>query len=178
MTQSLLDFRIRAACPDDAEAIREIYAHYVEHTPVSLELEAPSVSAIRSRMAGVQSEFPWLVLESDGLLRGYAYGSKFHPRNGYRFTAEVSVYLHPDFRGKGAGSLLYEELFHRLQLQGLHNLIAVVTLPNQASAKLHEKFGFVQAANFLKVGYKFGRWWDVGYWQKRLDQQEEPKSLS
>jgi len=108
------------------------------------------------------------VVEEDGLVCGYAYATQWNKRAAYRKTAEVSVYLSHLATGKGLGSRLYEALFTQLREKQLHIVIGGVTLPNPASIALHEKFGMKKVAHFEQVGYKFGQWLDVGYWQVSL----------
>lgn len=149
----------------ETEACRRIYAHYVATTAVSLETEAPDLDEMGRRVA---SSHAWLVaLEEDQVL-GYAYAAPHRPRAGYRFTAEVSVYLDPAHRGRGLGRALYAPLLADLADRGFHLALAGVTLPNPASARLHESFGFERVATFPEVGHKLGRWHDTGWWALRL----------
>jgi phosphinothricin acetyltransferase len=111
----------------------------------------------------------WLVLEESEKLVGYAYASRWHERAAYRHTIEVSVYLDHQMTGKGYGFKLYDELFRRLKRQSLHVVIGGIALPNPQSVQLHEKFGMQQVAHYKEVGYKFGQWIDVGYWQVVLN---------
>ena len=108
---------------------------------------------------------PFLVVESGGEVVGYAHASKWKGRCAYRFSVEVSAYIHHGAVGHGFGSALYQELCPRLADKGVHALIGGIALPNDASIRLHEKFGFRQVARFPEVGFKFGCWVDVGYWQ-------------
>lgn len=160
---------IRSATKDDAQAIVDIYNHYVLDTPVSFEEEAVSAAQMAERIANVQAlDLPWLVLEEDGKLLGYAYATAWRVRSAYRFSVETTVYLAQDQTRRGLGSRLYEALFPKLKARGLHSAIAGITLPNPASIALHEKFGMKQVARFEEVGLKFGQWLDVGYWQLTL----------
>ena len=122
------------------------------------------------RLSKIQSDdLPWLVAEDDsGKVIGYAYASKWRERFAYRFSAEVTAYLSPNYLGNGVGTQLYEALFSELKLRSIHSVIGGITLPNQASVALHEKFGLEKAAHFKEVGYKFNQWLDVGYWQGTL----------
>lgn len=153
--------------PDDVEACRRIYAHYVDHTAASLETEPPDRDEMARRVAAAHV---WLVAEdSDGRVLGYAYGAPHRPRAGYRFTVEVSVYLDPDARGRGVGRALYAPLLDHLRERGFHLALAGVTLPNAASVRLHEALGFVRVATFPEVGRKHDAWHDTGWWALRLD---------
>lgn len=160
---------IRNAIQNDAAAIGRIYAHYVDHTTISMEETAPNAQAMGERIAAIQAGgLPWIVAEVDGALAGYAYASQWRARPGYRFAVESSVYLDKDCQRRGLGSALYRELLARLRALGMHTVIGGIALPNPASVALHEKLGFRQVACFREVGTKFGGWVDVGYWQLQL----------
>ena len=158
---------VRAARRRDAAALARIYNHYVEHTTVTFE-EAPVTAAeMGRRWSDVdQAGLPFLVAESAGRVVAYAYASPWKGRCAYRFSVEVSVYVDEAHRGRGLGSRLYARLFPRLRQQGFHVVIGGIALPNAGSVALHEKFGLRQVACFEEVGYKLGRWVDVGYWQR------------
>jgi L-amino acid N-acyltransferase YncA len=160
---------IRAATIADAEALAEIYNHYITNTVVTFEEEAVPASEIAERMKVVWSaSLPWLVAEVDGRVAGYAYASKWNGRCAYKFSAEITVYLAPAHAGRGLGSELYGRLFSILRDRGMHAVIGGIALPNAASVALHEKLGLERVALFKEVGFKFGRWIDVGYWQRTL----------
>lgn len=161
---------IRDAGPGDAAAIAAIYNPYIAGTTVSFEEEAVSAGEMRDRIAAVQDGgLPWLVLEAaDGVVAGYAYATKWRVRHAYRFSVETSVYLAQGSERKGYGTALYEVLLERLRAQGCHLAIAGIALPNEGSVALHEKLGYKKVAHFGEVGFKFGRWLDVGYWELRL----------
>ena len=151
----------------DAAAIAEIYNHYIEHTVVTFEETLVSAADFVARIEVVHATgFPWLVAEEAGRVLGYAYATKWKERSAYRFSAEVTVYLAPTATGRGLGTRLYTELFPMLDARGLHALMGGITLPNEASVALHEKFGMRKVAHFEEVGFKFGRWLAVGYWQR------------
>ncbi len=158
---------IRAAVLSDAAAIAGIYNHYVNHTIVTFEEEPVSTDEIVRRIAEVWAEsFPWLVAEDAGQVVGYAYASKWKSRCSYRYSAESTVYLAHNSIGRGIGTKLYAELFPMLQSRGIHAVIGGISLPNEASVALHEKFGMTKVAHFPEVGFKLDRWIDVGYWQR------------
>jgi phosphinothricin acetyltransferase len=160
---------IRNATGDDAEFIASIYNHFVLTTSISFEEAAVPSHEMAKRIADVQAgELPWLVAEVDGVIAGYAYATKWRVRHAYRFSVETSVYLATDSAGKGIGTNLYRVLLDRLREGGSHLAIGGIALPNAASVALHEKLGFEKVAHFKEVGFKFGRWTDVGYWQLRL----------
>jgi L-amino acid N-acyltransferase YncA len=160
---------IRDARSTDAAAIHAIYAPVVSNTVISFETEVPSVDEMASRMHKTQLSLPWLVGVSEGgELQGYVYASKFRERAAYRWTVEVTAYVHENARGQGVARRLYGELFDRLVALGYFQAIATITLPNAASVALHESVGFRPAGLFHAVGHKLGAWRDVGYWQKPL----------
>jgi phosphinothricin acetyltransferase len=173
---------IRVALASDAASMLEIYAPIVRDTPVSFELVPPSLEDYRLRIASVLETMPWLVCEERGEILGYAYASRFRPRPAYRWTAEATVYVHPRSRRRAVGRALYTALFDGLRLLGYRSVIAVIALPNAASVALHEALGFVPAGVFRGVGYKLGRWHDVGFWQLALQElresPEEPRAFS
>jgi L-amino acid N-acyltransferase YncA len=160
------EVHIRPATADDAAAIARIYNHYILNTTVSFEEVAVSSFDITSRIEQVTANgFPWLVIEQAGRLAGYAYANKWGVRSAYRFSVEASVYLDHTQTGQGLGTRLYETLFSLLKERSVHVVIGGITLPNPASIALHEKFGMQKAAHYKEVGFKFGQWLDVGYWQ-------------
>jgi len=114
------------------------------------------------------SSLPWLVAEQAGGIVGYACATKWKARSAYRFSVETTVYLADGLAKQGLGSRLYDELFRLLKAQGIHAAIGGIALPNDASVALHEKFGMRKVAHFEQVGFKFGKWVDVGYWERFL----------
>ena len=160
---------IRSAEPDDAQRICEIYNHYVLETTITFEEQPVSETAMRERMADAGRGLPWLVSEDCGVA-GFAFASPWKSRCSYRFSVESSIYLDPDSTGRGLGRPLYEELLDRLKAEGYRSALGGIALPNDASIALHEKCGLKKVAQFEEVGFKFGRWIDVGYWQRLLVQ--------
>jgi L-amino acid N-acyltransferase YncA len=160
---------IRSATRADAESIVRIYNHYVLNTTITFEEEAVSSEEMADRITEVaSSSLPWGVLEQDGHLVGYAYATKWKERFAYRFSVESTVYLAPDLGGRGLGTKLYEVLLAQLKAKGFHAVISGIALPNPSSIALHEKFGMTKVAHFKEVGFKFGQWLDVGYWEGLL----------
>jgi phosphinothricin acetyltransferase len=159
---------IRLATFADAERIHAIYAPYVRDTVVSFEYEVPSVEEMRARIAATLETHPWIVLERDGEIAGYAYASKHRERPGYRWSADVSCYVDPRFQRQGIGGALYRSLLSVLRAQGFCNAYAGIALPNAASVALHESVGFVPLGIYRGVGFKLGRWHDAGWWSCRL----------
>lgn len=175
--------RIRAAVVDDAPAIAAIYAPYVTASVVSFETEAPDAEEIARRMAAGSDRYPWLVAcGDDGEVLGYAYAAEFRSRPAYRFTVETTVYVAEGAHRQGVGRALYAALLPVLEAQGYAQAIAAITLPNQASVKLHERFGFRRVGAYENVGFKQGGWHSVGLWQRALAPMTgapaKPKPLS
>jgi phosphinothricin acetyltransferase len=112
--------------------------------------------------------FPWLVCVGGGDVAGYAYASQHHERAAYQWSANVSVYIHAEHRGRGLGRALYAALFDILRAQRVHNVYAGITLPNGASVGLHEAVGFQPVGVYRSVGFKLGRWHDVGWWEMAI----------
>ncbi len=161
---------IRNALPEDAPQIADIYRHYVETTTISFEEVPVSTPDMASRIAAVQAlALPWLVAEQDGMITGYAYATAWKARHAYRHSVEITVYLRPDALARRGGTALYSALFKALETLPVHAVVACIALPNAHSVALHEKFGMRKVAHFAEVGYKFGTWLDVGYWQVNLD---------
>jgi phosphinothricin acetyltransferase len=169
--------RIRLATPADAEAVRAIYAPYVEATAVSFEVAAPSSAEMAARITDRHAVYPWLVAEGDGALTGYAYASRFASRAAYDWAVETSVYLAEPSRRRGIGRALYTSLFAILAAQGYRMAFAGATLPNSASQGFHEAMGFTRSGVYRSVGWKLGSWRDVGWWQRPLGARDgEPTS--
>ena len=160
---------LRLAEPDrDAAAVAAIYAPHVTHGTASFEEIAPDAAEMGRRMANVLARYPWLVAERGGVVAGYAYGSPFNDRAAYRWAANVTVYVHPDHQRAGVARGLYAALFALLRVQGVWQLGAGITGDNAPSIVLHEALGFRRAALHPNVGFKFGRWIEVGWWMLAL----------
>lgn len=169
--------KIRPARLDDAAEMLEIYRPYVLSTAISFEIEPPSLQEFRGRISENIEKFPWAVCELAGQVVGYAYAGAYKSRCAYAWSVETTVYVHQEFRGQGIGKDLYCRLLATLKRQGAMNVIAGIALPNQASVGIHESLGFEKVAQFKDVGFKLGKWWDVGYWQLQLQKPAEPKAL-
>lgn len=159
---------IRPATEADAPALLEIYRPFVESTAVSFELVAPTVEQFAARIRKSLTGWEWLVAERDGQILGYAYGSMHRERPGYRWSVEVSAYVDPSHHREGIGRALYLRLFEILTDQGFCNAYAGITLPNAGSIALHRSVGFDPIGIFKSVGWKFGRWHDVAWFQRAL----------
>jgi phosphinothricin acetyltransferase len=167
---------IRPAIESDLEAINDIYNHYVVETHITFDDE-PMTMEVRREWFGHydQKGRHRLFVATDGdEVIGYASSSRFRPKPGYLTSVETSIYLAPDQVGKGAGSKLYTELFKSLEGEDLHRAYAGIALPNPASIALHEKFGFKRVALYTEQGRKFGRYWDVAWFERPLGAEPAP----
>jgi phosphinothricin acetyltransferase len=165
---------IRIAHADDAAAIHEIYTPSVLAGVATFETELPGVEAMRERILGRLTQYPWLVWEEHGRVLAYAYASRFRERAAYDWIAETSIYVHADARRRGIARRLYGVLLDSMRLQGLNQAVGVITLPGEVSVAMHEAMGFIPAGVWRSSGYKLGQWWDVGVWQKELQPPENP----
>lgn len=161
---------IRQANKNDASAILDIYKPYIKNTSFTFETEVPALDDFQKRINDYLENWPWLVCEDNKQIAGYAYGSKHRERKGYQWCVESSIYIHDDYLHRGVGKVLYETLLEILKKQGYRNVYAVINLPNERSVKFHEKCGFVFFAMYPNVGYKMGKWKNVGWWQKNLNE--------
>ena len=168
--------RIRSVELSDAGEILEIYAPFVTDSATSFELVPPDLGEMERRIEAGRDRYPWLVFERDRHVLGYAYASAHRTRAAYQWSVEVSVYVHSRARRSGVGRALYTALFDFLRRQGYVNAYAGITLPNAASMKLHESFGFVLVGVFQRIGFKFDRWHDVAWLHLRL--RDDPQPLS
>lgn len=161
---------IRHVLAADAGAIATIYNYYIQETAVTFEETPVTASDILKRIAKIQhAQLPWLVAEENSTLMGYAYAMPWKERSAYRYSVETTVYVARTAVAKGWGTDLYNALFTELRNNSIHVAIGGITLPNPASIALHEKLGMSKVAHFKEVGYKFGKWLDVGYWQIQLN---------
>ena len=160
---------IRLANEKDAEDILSIYAPYIENTSYTFEIEVPTIDAFAKRINTYLINWPWLVCEVNGMIAGYAYATRYRERTAYQWSVETSVYVHNDFQKTGMAHALYDTLLNILKKQGYRNVYAVINLPNNKSVKFHESFGFSWFATYEKVGYKLGKWKDVGWWKLSIN---------
>ena len=164
---------IRPAEADDTVEIAYIYNYYIATSHATFEVDPVDAAEMELRLdAAQQKGYPFLVADDDDEIVGYAYAHEYRARPAYRQSIEVSVYVRPRHDGKNIGSALYEKLLAEIKAAHFHAVIAGISLPNDASIALHEKFGFRKVAHFREVGRKFDRWIDVGYWELVLDETQ------
>ena len=161
---------IRTVEITDAEAICRIYNHYVAEAIVTFEEQPVPVAEIENRIRQLAVAYPWVVIEQDQRLVGYAYASPWKTRSAYRYAVESGVYVAPDYYRRGLGTELYTRLISDLRKKRFHGVVAGIALPNPASIALHEKLGYEKVAQFREIGLKFNRWIDVGYWELILNE--------
>lgn len=165
---------IRLAEQRDVPGILEIYAPFITDTAVTFEETVPSEESFWDRIQGIMAELPFLVCEIEGKIAGYAYASGYRSRASYRWSKEVSVYVHPDFQRKRVAHALYTSLNEMVKYQGIADLLAIITMPNEPSVTFHEYFGYRKCAEFSKVGYKLGQWQNVGWFELFLQDETQP----
>lgn len=166
---------IRCAETEDAQALLEIYAPYVEKTAITFEYDVPSVQEFTARMEKVKEKYPYLVAERNGRIIGYAYASAFHQRAAYGWCVETSIYVDMNGRGAGAGGALYRKLEEALKAQGILNLNACIGFADPEdeylkndSVSFHAHFGYSMVGRFHRCGWKFGKWYDMVWMEKML----------
>ena len=166
---------LRIAAPGDAPALIAIYTPYVTGSCYTFETEPPTEEEFRERMHGIQRFFPYLVLEEDGEILGYAYAHFFHERRAYQWLCETTIYVRQDCHRNGCATKLYNALLRILAAQGFCDAVAVLGCPNLPSERFHEHMGFALEMTYPQAGYKQGAWHDVKYYVKHLTaRQEQP----
>jgi L-amino acid N-acyltransferase YncA len=175
--------QLRLAAPQDAAQIASIYGPFCLETAISFETAAPDEATVRERIRTVGERYPWLVAVSEtGGVSGYAYASKHRERAAYRWSVDFTVYLAPAAKGRGTGTELYRALVRICRYLGYYRAFAGITLPNEASVRLHEKIGFQPIGIYRRVGFKLGKWHDVGWWSLDLLPEggvpSEPRSIA
>jgi L-amino acid N-acyltransferase YncA len=158
---------------DDARDCLEIYGPYVRDTAVSFEERVPELHEFCERIEAITATHPWLLLEDQGMVAGYAYGSPHRARAAYRWATEVTVYVAPSHHRRGVGRRLYAELMQRLRGQGFRVACAGITLPNDPSIGLHRALGFEPVGVYRRIGWKHSAWHDVSWWQLELTPGEQ-----
>lgn len=164
---------IRNAVPGDAKRLLEIYSYYVENTAITFEIDVPSLMEFSDRIENITKNYPYLVIEENGTILGYAYANTFHNRAAYAHCCELSIYIDRGSKRRGYGRMLYEELENRLRKMGIINLYACIGSPitedeylTNNSEQFHNHLGFMKIGEFHRCGHKFGRWYNMIYMEK------------
>jgi phosphinothricin acetyltransferase len=159
--------QIRVATLEDAPALLAIYSHYCQVDAITPDLDAPSLGAFRDQMRSLRSFFPYVVIQeaASGAILGYSFACSWHPRRAFRWVAEASIYIHPDYRRLGLGRRLYGALLVALRRQGFVLVYARIFGPNEAAKRLHTALGFARTTHFdhflFKAGWRAGEYWSV-----------------
>ncbi len=169
-----MDTKIRIALPTDAPELLNIYAPYVENTPITFEYTVPSVEEFEQRIRNTLQRYPYLVADTNGIPVGYAYASAFKTRAAYSWSVETSIYVKQNCRGQKIGQALYKALEEILCRQNICNLCACISYPNPDSIAFHEALGYKTVAHFHKSGYKQDCWYDMVWMEKELCPHEIP----
>ncbi|MBQ0986335.1 N-acetyltransferase [Streptomyces sp. F63] len=176
MASRCTELQVRAGGEQDLQELTDLYNHYVRETPITFDTEPFTAGQRRPWLLSHPQDGPHRLLvaveggpgNNGGRILGYATSSPFRPKPAYATSAEVTVYCAPGAGGRGVGTRLYTELFRVLEGEDLRRAYAGVTLPNAASVRLHERFGFNRVGTFHEAGRKFGRYWDVAWFERRL----------
>ena len=165
---------IRSASVNDAEALLNIYAYYVENTAITFEYDVPTLEEFQKRITNTLKKYPYLVIEKEGMILGYAYAGVFKDRAAYDWSAEVTIYLSHNATKCGIGRKLYEALETEMKNRGFLNLYACIGYPieedeylTKNSAQFHAHLGYRFVGEFYQCGYKFGRWYNM-IWMEKL----------
>lgn len=177
--------KITQVTEKDAQTLLDIYAPYVDETAVSFEYEVPSLEEFTSRIKSISSKYPYIKIEEDDEVLGYAYASTFKGRKAYDWSVEITVYVKNDSKHRGCGRVLYETLEKSLSKMGITNMNACIAMPigddpylTSDSYEFHKKMGFELVGTFHHSGYKFGRWYDMVWMEKIIgNHSSEPRSV-
>ena len=165
--------QVRLARAEDFPAIVDIYNWAIAHTAATFKTKPDTLEKVLASWKHRADVYPWFVAQQEETVVGFAMASPFSNRCGFAGTAELTVYVHPDHTGRGIGKALYATLVSALEAQGFKTLVAVIAMPNPASDRRHESLGFTKVGALRRVGWKLGRWHDVGYWQLVLNDSDD-----
>ena len=165
--------KLRIAKLNDAKELIGIYKFYVEKTDITFEYDVPTVKEFEERIRNTLIKYPYIVAEEDEEILGYAYAGAFKGRKAYDWAVETSIYIKHGSRGKGIGTILYNELERYLKMQNIINVNACIAYPNEKSEVFHKKFGYKKIAHFTKCGYKFGKWKDMIWMEKFIGEHKD-----
>jgi L-amino acid N-acyltransferase YncA len=174
----MMDIKMRMANENDAEEILRVYAPYINDTVITFEYEIPTINEFKNRIRKISLDYPYLVCTLDEKIIGYAYSYRYKERAAYQWNVELSVYIDNSYLHCGIGKALYSALIEISKLQNIQNIYGGVTYPNKNSEKLHEYFSFKKLGVYHNTGYKFGKWHDVTWFEKSVDEYYgEPRPL-
>ncbi|MDX2546760.1 GNAT family N-acetyltransferase [Streptomyces sp. WI04-05B] len=172
MSSEFTKVQVRPGVEDDLEGLTELYNHYVRNTPTTFDTKIFTPEERRPWLLSYPQDGPHRLMVATDVdsqrILGYATSGSFRAKPAYGTTVEVTVYLAPDAGGRGVGTLLYTALFEALAGEDVHRALAGIVPPNEASVRLHERFGFRYVGTYREVGRKFGRYWDVAWYEKEL----------
>lgn len=164
-----MSITLRRAEPQDARHLLDIYTHYILHSVATFHEHPKALEEYRKQIEDLSAVYPFWVAESDGVFLGFANAEPFRPQSGYRYTAELTIYLHPKApKHSGIGTLLYQRVLDELTAQGFVNALGCISGENEASLAFHRTMGFEEMAIFPKVAYKHGRWLNAVWMRKQL----------
>lgn len=168
-----MSYKIRQVQLSDGEQILKVYIPFITDTCISFEYTVPSLEEFTQRIASISSEYPYLVLEENDEIVGYAYAHRYLERAAYNWDVEVTIYLAPIAQGKGLGVVLYDALEKLMALQNIKNLYSCITGDNVHSIEMHRSMGYEYIGTFPKAGFKHDRWLDVVWMAKTIGEKEE-----
>ena len=173
-----MSYLIRAVDPEkDAQRLVDIYNPYIEKTTITYEYDKLTREQFLERINSIVKDYPYIVIEDEGEVIGYAYASSFNERAAYQWDADLAIYLDMDKKGKGVGSLIFGKLLDILTKMGFINAYSLIDIPNNASEALHKKFGFKKTGTYDHSAWKFDKWLDMGIYSKCLSDSSEPKNI-
>ncbi|WP_340378247.1 GNAT family N-acetyltransferase [Streptomyces sp. SS7] len=172
MASEHAEVQVRPGVEGDLGALTGLYNHYVRETPITFDTAVFTPEERRPWLLSHPEDGPYrlkVAADADSQeILGYATSSPYRPKAAYSTSVEVTVYVAPHAGGRGIGTLLYKALFEALAGEDLHRAYAGIAQPNEASTRLHERFGFRHVGTYREVGRKFGRYWDVAWYEKEL----------
>ncbi|MFE9445658.1 GNAT family N-acetyltransferase [Streptomyces sp. NPDC006602] len=172
MSSERIEVQVRPGVESDLSALTDIYNHYVRETPITFDTAAFTPEERRPWLLSHPEDGPYRLMVATRAdtqeILGYVTSSPYRAKPAYSTSVEVTVYLAPHAGGRGIGTLLYKALFEALAGEDLHRAYAGIAQPNEASTRLHERFGFRYVGTYKEVGRKFGRYWDVAWYEKEL----------
>lgn len=163
-----MDLTIKNFEKEYIEQLRSVYAYYVENTSITFDMHTPSSAEYLHKIESLAKRYPCLIALNGDEVIGFAYGSSFRDKAAFDQTVELTIYLNPDYKGKGVGGKLMNELLRILKEMHFRMAVSVITVPNEGSDRLHNSFGFKKMGVLPNAGYKFDQYWDVVYMYKDL----------